>query len=326
MKKVSIVLTLSLLLPALFLFAEDPIDSSLRHLVAGFAPPSGRLVVSVGNFTYGDKDLASPFSRFFAEKLSTALAAHQSFEVFAREKLDELLKTAELSMSEVFDQDTVVQVGRMKGVKGIFSGRFFDLGESVGVTVELVDVETGTIKKKEEIRIPKAQVPASVAILPDNYGNALAILEELSSVGKGADSALAIRAWTDRGNGGTYRDGEELVVRFFANRDCYLKLYHIDVKGNATLIFPNKYYKGNVVKARTIYRIPDAFYPFTFQLGAPYGAEFIKAVASTTRFTDVEEAFQDLGTATRGLVTRGLNVKAKDTLTAEALINYTILK
>ena len=90
------------------------------------------------------------------------------------------------------------------------------------------------------------------------------------------------------------------MIRFYANRDCFLKLYHIDVNKNMKLILPNRFYPDNRIRGRRLYRIPDSSHTFTFNLTAPYGTEFIKVIASTVQFEDIEESFRKIGSASAG--------------------------
>jgi len=131
--------------------------------------------------------------------------------------------------------------------------------------------------------------------------------------------------WTKKGNGGIYADGEELIINFYSNKDCFIKIYHIDINKKMSLIFPNQYHKTNFIKKGEIYKIPDATYPFSFVLGKPYGTEFIKVIASTVQFKEIEEPFKDMGTGTEGFVERGLSVERKKDMITESMISYTIL-
>ena len=308
-------------------FAQQDIGTYLASCVQRLgAAVNGRLVVSLGTFTYADKKVGSAFSRLLEEGLSTGLSRQGSFELFARDKLDAILTAQELNLSDLVDQETVVPLGRMKGVQALLSGTFFDTPAEVRVYLELVSLETGTVAARAETAIPRTAIPASVSILPDNYNDAMYVLDQLGQVGAIGSGAFEVRAWSVRGNGGTYRDGEQLVVNFFANRDCFVKVYHVEVEGRTKLIFPNPYYRDNAVRGGRICRIPDASYSFTFDLGAPYGTEFIKVVASTVQFTDIEEAFQDMGRVSKAVVARGLNVTAKDVQIAQATFSYTILE
>lgn len=324
--RMTFILPLALALAFAPAHAEDRIDAALRGAIESFAASAqGKLVVSTGNFTYADKRIGSAFSRYLAEKAGGVLAGSARFEYFNRDRLDELLQAAELSMSDLFDQGTAAAVS-LKGIQAVLSGTFFDAGDSVKVFLELQDVGSGTSRGRAEVALSKADIPPSIPVLPDNYADALSVLDELGSIQNADGGDLKVKVWTDRGDGGTYRDGERLVIHFYASRDCYIRVFHIDVNRAMKLIFPNQYFADNSIKAKRIYRIPDSSYPFTFDLGQPYGTEFVKVLVSTVPFTDRVEAFEDLGTASNKTATRGLNVTARTRQVTEALLSYTILK
>jgi hypothetical protein len=323
---------LFLLLFLLFLcspaaFAQESIQEILTDTLRSFSfdRPSP-MIVSIGNFTYADRPIGSRFSRYLEENVSAVLIRSEAFELFARDRLEEILQTLELSLSDLFDQSSAPQAGKLKAIEGLFSGRFFDEATEVRVFLELVDIESGTVIRKASFVIPKSAIPVSVSVLPENYNDALFVIEELAEVQNADNREFIVKAWAPRGNGGVYRDGERLEIRFYANRDCFIKLYHIDVNRNMKLIFPNRFCQSNWIQGRKLYRIPDSSDPFTFELTSPYGTEFIKVIASTTQFDDIEESFQQLGSASVDLVSRGLSVKARDEQVTEALISYTIIE
>jgi hypothetical protein len=133
--------------------------------------------------------------------------------------------------------------------------------------------------------------------------------------------------FTTRGDGATYKNDEELVIYFVSNKNCFIKLYSIDVKGHKTLIFPNEYYSNNFIDKDVIYKIPDKRYPFKFRLGGPpFGVEYIKIVASTVQFKDIEDSFEDLGIVTDEFREKFVTVEAIDKQEAEAVFSYTIIE
>ncbi len=311
---------------AMFASAADRIDRALKDAVESFAPASGeKLVVGIGSLTYADKKIGSGFSRYLQEKLGLALTGSARLEYLDRDKLDDILKTAELCVSDVFDPKTAVQVN-LKGIQALISGTFFDAGETVKVYLDLVDVGAGTFKGKVEVDLPKQDIPPTLSLLPDNYKEAISVVKEIGEVQESGSGSFTVKAWTPRGDGGTYKDGEKLVVNFRSSLDCYIRLFHVDVNKRMKLIFPNQYSSVNFIRANETYEIPDDSYPFSFNLGAPYGTEFIKVVASTVPFTDDEAAFRDLGAATRSIVTRGMGPKKAGARTAETILSYTIIK
>jgi hypothetical protein len=80
--------------------------------------------------------------------------------------------------------------------------------------VELLNVETGTVTRKAELLISKDLIPPTISLLPDNYNDALFVLKELSEVANAYNTDFVVKVWTDRGEGGTYREGEELSIHF----------------------------------------------------------------------------------------------------------------
>lgn len=309
-----------------YIAAANTLDELLREGVqkmeAGQVRP---LVVSVGNFSYGDKNIGSGFSRYLIEKLELLLQGSGKFQLFEKEKLEAILEGIEFSLSDLVDPGSAVQVGKLKGVQALLSGRFFDEGDKVRVFLEIVSIETGLLLLKEELVIPRSEIPQSISISPDNYNDALFILDELYEVHGAHSQDFAVKLWTTRGNGATYQTGENLIIHFFASMDCYIKVYQIDVHKRTQLIFPNPFFSDNYIQGGKIYRIPDSHYPFDFILSEPLGTEFIKVIASTVPFEDMEESFEDIGEARGSLLTRGLKIEKKDEMVAEALISYTIV-
>jgi hypothetical protein len=75
-----------------------------------------------------------------------------------------------------------------------------------------------------------------------------------------------------------------------------------------------------------VYSIPENYYGFAFKLGAPYGTEFIKVVASPSRFKEIEAAFENLGDAAFEKIYNALTPKQKKQGLAEAMFSYTIVR
>jgi hypothetical protein len=284
------------------------------------------LVFSFGSFTYADRQLASEFSRYLENNLALAVKECPQFELFARDKLEEILEAQEMGLQDLFSQTDAVRIGNLKSIKAILSGRFFDAGGTIEVYLELASVETGAVLGSAKAVLRKRQIPRTVDLLPANYAEAVDTYEKINKVAVGENDNLDIKIWTKRGDGGVYRDGEEMTVHFITTANCYVKIYHIDVNGQAQLIFPNQHHMDNRVQKNRFYSIPGEGADFAFQLGKPYGTEFIKVVASVTQFRRIEEPFTPLGKASRGMITRGLPSTAAGAAVIEAILSYTIIK
>jgi hypothetical protein len=156
--------------------------------------------------------------------------------------------------------------------------------------------------------IQASLIPKGIAIRPPGLEKSVDERRDLENLLAASKGSLVVKTTTGRGPGAVYREGEDLTVHVFVNRDAYIKVYHSDVNGKTQLIFPNKFYSDNRVRGGSFVTIPDASYPFKFRLGPPYGTEFIKVAASTRQFADVESAFADLPGKAKDVLIRGLTV------------------
>ena len=313
-----------------FLFLQaalfsDPLEDILQNALEEMeTPDKSPMFIGLGVFHYSDKSIAGNFSSYLENKLGLVLNRTGRFELVDREKLDVILEETRFGLSGLVDENTRVEPGRLKGLQGILSGRYYDSGESVRLYLELLDLETGTIISSKEVILPKNEIPGNIHILPDNYNDALFILDELADLKNTGPGLLTVKAWTKRGNGGTYHNGENLVINFYSNNDCYIKIYHIDVRGKISLIFPNHIYSDNFITANRIYKIPDSRYNFNFELSPPFGTEFIKVISSIKQFQYIEESFEELENISEEIVSKGLRITEKEEQTTELLISYTI--
>ena len=232
--------------------------ASLERMARGQHRPV--LSVAFGSFTYEYSGIGGSFSRHLEEVLSDAITrtgGRVSFFVLnALSNLDPAFKEA---FGGLFN---------LEGVQAVLSGAYFDAGDSVRIELKIVDFADGSLVGREEVRIPKSAIPPSVSLLPPDLEEAAKVFREIGDLVKSGDDRLVVRATTNRGSGAVFRDGEEMVVNFFSNRDAFVKIYHIDVKGETKLIFPNQYHRDNFVPKNTLVRIPGPGHPFAFiQIG-----------------------------------------------------------
>jgi hypothetical protein len=322
----SILLPVFLALATAAGLAADPVDTILADAVDSLSTSGAAQVVSLGNFTYAHRNVGSSFSRYFEEKLAAALENHPGFQLFAREQLEEILAAIEISLSDLFDPATAVESGHLRGIQALLGGRYFDEADSVRVYLTLIDVQSGLVTAGTQVVIPKVELPDSLSVLPENYNDALSVIEELSRIQDSDPADFQVKLWTVRGEGATYRGGEELVIHLYSTRDCYVKIYQIDVERQVQLIFPNRFFPDNFIRNGRVYKIPDTRYPFRFVLGEPFGMEFVKLIASTLQFEEIEEDFQVLGSPSKDVITRGLSIRQRNDQLVEAMISYTIVQ
>jgi len=315
-------------LPKDALNPQSAIAIGVGELLASVEKPT---TLSIGPVTYSDSGLSSDFSAYLRDQVLVSLQSDKKIRVSAK-PLSPTLQTNKGSKTPT-DRGLVVKAeeGTPATDAGltalVLTGTFFGGTQGkVSVFLRLTDPENETIVGESSIMLDSSLLPPGLSVMPVNYATAVAAKDAVAQVGQAESSSLHVRIWPQRGDGATYSDGQDLVLEFSANQDCYIKMYHIDVNGRVSLILPNPYSRDNFFRANQTYQIPAAGAPYQFQLGKPYGTEFIKVIASTRQFRDTEAAFTDLGAATRSLITRGLVVSGTGPVeTAQAMVSYTIL-
>lgn len=300
------------------------LSSVLDTLAAGHY--EDQLQAAFGTFTYEYSELATPFSRWLEDELTAAVPRSGRVRLFNR--------AAAAAMDPAF-RALYADFFASNQVDALLSGKYFTEGGGVRVRFDLTSLRNGNLIGSGEARFSASEIPQSVPVAP--VPAVAKTARELSGLVPASGSAasrldsLAVSLSTERGPGGAYRDGENLVVYATVDRGAYLRLYHVDVAGSVKLIWPNRFGGGNGwVRAGAALTIPAPGDPFDFRLGPPFGTEFIKAVASTEPFPRSEADFEDLGTDAREVITRGLALAPKpdgrEPARAEALASYVILE
>ena len=305
------------------IFGVQALENELSAVIKSL-PGAPSQSISVGGITYAGSKLGTPFSSYLTDILEDVILKQGGFELvdqYAREAvMDEMM----LALSGLSDSRN--EIGELTQIEIMIDGRFYQSGGEIILSLDFLDMKTSRIIKNAVINIPDSDLPLGLQILPDNYANAQLVLEELSKVSNTGDGKLEIRAWTNKGESGVFKDGEKMVINFFANQSCFIKIYSINAEGEMSLIFPNLFCLDNKIEGGKLYKIPDKSYGFEFLMGPPYGVEFIRAEASTAQFSFEEEAFESLGQMSAEALARGISVKKTDALRAETQISYTIIR
>lgn len=112
----------------------------------------------------------------------------------------------------------------------------------------------------------------------------------------------------------TYNEGDELTIIITANKDCYFKVYHIDVNKEARLIYPNSLNSNNQIKANQQRVIPEA--PMKYSIQAPFGQDTIIVTASEKQFLNIEN---EISNASRGGEAKGENLQIEKSGTSNTI-------
>jgi hypothetical protein len=305
------------------LAAQENIDGSVKNAVDSLASRLNTVLeVSIGDVTLAGTDTVSALSRNLRGRIEHHASNNPRMKVVARSRgLDRVS-------------------GRQKG---IILGTFIREGDMVRVTLKLVSDPGGVSLGSREFTIPVAELDRlGIAILPDNIKDQddAEDREEIisivvpdpapvpsPSVPVPAVQGFRLEAWPNS-ESRTYFDGEELKISLWADRDCYVKVYHIDANRRIQLLYPNSTNRNNFLPANAEKIIPE---PGTTRINveAPYGQETILIFASTRQFPGIETEFQRAGQADREnlrVISRGARLQdiSGTLLNAETRFNITI--
>jgi hypothetical protein len=129
-------------------------------------------------------------------------------------------------------------------------------------------------KTQESIPRGSKEPTASVALTSDPLTRILNLKRNRAS--------FHIDIWTDKKR---YRIGETIRFYFRSDRDCYLTLILYEASGDTRVLFPNRVYQNNLIKAGKTYSIfsPESGFELTVQ--PPTGIEKVKAIATIEPFS-----------------------------------------
>jgi TolB-like protein len=322
--KRSITMVFALILAAALLPAAESAPASLTEamdaMLESYWQPT--LQAAFGSFTYAETELPSSFSRWIQDEMAMAITKCKRLTLFN--------KGAAVAMDADF-RKVYADFFEDNMVGGLIDGKYYEESDRIRVRIKLTDLSTGNLIGVTDYYQAKKGIPSGVSIQPDK--SAQETKQALSAVIAPAPSPaassvkaepLSVSVSTDRGKGAYYLDKERMVLFVTVNKDAYVKIYHVDVNGKVSLIYPN-YLVKNVIKLKageaiSMGTLSDGF---NFELGPPFGTEFIKVIASTTPFTFTEKEFQDLGSAKNAVIAAGIGAAAGGEQ-AEALASYVI--
>lgn len=295
------------------LSTEKGLDGYLGGLVfdLGYSLPVGVRVLVDGIY-YADTRFGGTFSFYVANALSEKIAKIGNAVVIDKA----LMKEAVLNGGS--DQSVTATLNP----QAIVYGKYFDLGDMVKLSLRATS-SSGEMISASEVVIPKSIISASgLKLTPDNFEEALKTAD--LEAAKIKDSKLQIRLNIDRGNGGVYRKGDKLFVFLKSNMNCFVKLVYHQADESNILIFPNLFHPNALIEKDRLYQIPPDKSDFEFNIEGPFGAEVIKAFASTVPF-ELEEGtvmgpgFKLLSDDFKTTVNRarGITVKAKEAMYSE---------
>ncbi len=299
--------------------AESPameLSAFLDGMTADYYKPS--MTAALGSFSYADTQLPTPFSRWLEDELRQALAKTARIKLFDKQVAAAMDPSIRAMYKDFFGAEKV---------DSLIYGKYKNDQGSAHVTISITDLSTGQLIAERPVVFASSRLPRDMRVEPTLQTiQAASSLASLAGGAASPNSDFTLSMVSDRGIGATYRDGESLSLLITCSKDAYLKIYHVDVNGVAQLIWPNRFGgSGRIAKGEAM-RFPAETDRFTYKLGAPYGTEYVKAIASLAPFKTMEADFSDLEGQPELAITRGLSVESTNAANhAEAMVVYEIL-
>lgn len=94
-------------------------------------------------------------------------------------------------------------------------------------------------------------------------------------------SSFELKLWTNKQPGEVYIEGEDLEISVRSNRDAFLKVDYYVADGTVVHLVPNMFVDDAFVQAGKTYTFGGRHARSGFRITSPFGAETIKAIAST---------------------------------------------
>jgi curli biogenesis system outer membrane secretion channel CsgG len=145
--------------------ADDTINSALKRLSQALIESFNQLErrefrnrLAVLEFENGSElarqqNLGSAFSEILTNYLSDNTNV---FDVYERRQLGNILREQELALSDLADQNEVIEIGKLTGAHLLVLGSVLQVGNNVQVIARLVETETGQILVSHTELIPKS--------------------------------------------------------------------------------------------------------------------------------------------------------------------------
>jgi uncharacterized protein YkuJ len=234
---------------------------------------------------------------YFEDRSSLALVDRQNLELIRQELTYQ-------ASGEVSDE-SAQSIGHQLGPQVLLYGKLTPLGGEYRLVVYATDVKQAT----SSLRAVHIKPGPRLAALLEKQAPGSAGVNMANVLYAGTDNPFQLTVQTDKTNQ-EYHDGDYMTMQIYSARDAYLKVTHIDVNGNAQVIYPVSFQDNNFIRAGQTRQIPDNT---RFRMTKPYGEEIILVAAYDAPFTVNPQ--NTAAPLSNNVLMRGLVVENTGTLT-----------
>ena len=153
----SLLLVVSLVISSNMSLAYEKEVGRLSDIMIEIISNSGKQLVAVVDFNDSTGNITK-LGRFLAEEFSCALSNNKrGFEVIERIQLKNIIEEHKLSLRGIIDLKTAQKIGEISGIEALVIGTITSLGDSVRLSVKLLDTRTAKIISSTRGHIPKTR-------------------------------------------------------------------------------------------------------------------------------------------------------------------------
>ncbi len=245
---------------------DDKDVQTIAQMVVDSLPKLKGNRIAVMPLSYLDGSF-SVEGKLLADLTFLELSKSDKVDLLERERLSAIVEEHKLGRMGLLDPKSTQQLGKLAGVNGFLVGDIVDLGHKLRVSVKLVDTESKVVEQKTILTERRIKTPATP------------LWEDIEKVKQKNKEKFQIEIWTEKTE---YRVGDEIVIKFRAARDCHVTVFNMGTSGQIAVLFPNRFYATNYVKANQEIQIPGRFQNFKIRSQGPPGLEKLKIFATTS--------------------------------------------
>jgi hypothetical protein len=299
---------------------DEEVERALQTMAKAL---NQKTVITVGRISYADTQTVTSLSAWLKNGIIAGAQKQQDKFQVATEDESAAFAVASRGL-------TVETPVANSSIQAVVTGTYSPLDNGAEVSLQLISTAGNkTVLASQRFVIPATELERrKLSLLPEK-GGAMITKAEFDAKQKAVDPYTGKNnAWvftvTPDVLDGIYYDGDYMTMRIYSERNCYFRIIHVDVNGNAQVIYPLAAADNNLIRAGETRRIPDNT---RFKMGSPFGEEIILVAAYDRPFRTGSQS--GASPLSADAITRGLTVESDNNATispsATAKFSYTIL-
>jgi TolB-like protein len=228
----------------LFLFSYEKEIKTISQELAQKIEGAGKKSVAIVDFNDLQGNVLE-LGRFLSEELSVAISSSgKGFEVVDRVHLKALLKEYKLSFTGLINKESAQKLGQIAGVDALITGTITPFGDSVRITVKILDINTAKLIGAVTANIPKTKAIEELSERGIGDGFQMDTGGTITSTPTSSGKIIEVDGFIFK-PGVCRRKGSDIVCTFSimnnGNEDREIRIYSYTERSGLVDNFGNKY-------------------------------------------------------------------------------------